>query len=102
MNSSDSNQKIKCNSSIIARFLFILGQTAVCSLVYTEFIASCVKKSNCKKDNRTICTPETIESSPEINATDAMEEEMGMSAAQDADDERVCIFNCLNLFLNVY
>lgn len=90
----------------LARLLFVLGQTSLCSLVYTEFLASCAKKYPVKdtvgaaeaakkadakaKKGDSGGARETGAFKEDAGAVDAMEEEMGAAAAADADHERVC------------
>lgn len=99
----------------IARLLFVLGQTCLSSLVYTEAIAATAKKypstscSSNKEDPtgggresktrgaaKTSSPSSSSSSSGEgtgftenVEAVDAMEEEMGAAAADDADREKV-------------
>lgn len=103
----------------IARLLFVLGQTCLSSLVYTEAIAATAKKyprpSSCKDSlgggresntrgaAKTSPSPSLSSSSSSssgegvgftenVEAVDAMEEEMGAAAADDADQEKVPIY----------
>ena len=94
----------------IARLMFVLGQTSLCTLVYTEFVAATAKKHPVKdtttEEGTTKSVPKaTKKASAGANsgrfqenegAVDAMEEEMGAAAAADADHERVrtCCFYC--------
>ena len=77
------SNNLKCSSSSLARFLYILGQCALSSLVFTERIANEAKKASEKKSKDSKKVDE------KVNEVDAMEEEMGMAAAADADHERV-------------
>jgi len=99
------------NICSIARLLFVLGQTCLSSLVYTETIAATAKKypstscSSSKGDptgggreskTRGAAKASSSSSSGEgtgftenVEAVDAMEEEMGAAAADDADREKV-------------
>lgn len=85
--SLSSSNDLKCSSSTLARFLYILGQCALCSLVFTERIANEAKKGADKKSK------ESKKKDEKVSEVDAMEEEMGMAAAADADHER--IFNLI-------
>lgn len=96
----------------LARLLFVLGQTSLCSLVYTEFLAACAKKypvkdadtgkktaadaSKAGGNKKGDGTRETGAFKEDSGAVDAMEEEMGAAAAADADHERVCAFVMLH------
>ncbi len=71
----------KCSPQILSKLLFLLGQAAVCSLVFTERIADIAKKMPTQSKTTTTAT--------EKDSADAMEEEMGMVAAADADHERI-------------
>ena len=84
--SLSSSNNLTCSAAALARFLFILGQCALCSLVFTERVANEAKKAAEKKNKDTKKADAT-------NEVDAMEEEMGMAAAADADHER--IFNLI-------
>ena len=74
--------------SKLARMLFVLGQGAVCSLVFTENIATLAKKKNEEKQK---AEHREIEKKNKThhNVSDAMEEEMGLVAAADAEHERI-------------
>lgn len=65
----------------MSRFLFVLGQTALCCVVYTENIANRAKK----------CSPKEPATNAEHDKSGvpSMEDEMGMAAAADADHERL-------------
>jgi len=101
----------------MSRFLFLLGQASLCSLVFTELIASTSKKfpandnsssskagpvppqqkqSNRGKNSAAQNKKELAEAEAEATTfeedegeVDAMEEEMGAAAAADADHERI-------------
>lgn len=77
----------------LSRLLFIVGQGALCSLIYTEKIASISKKAMEAKERQVKIkekVPGADEGAYEDNKeVDAMEEEMGMAAAADAEHERV-------------
>ena len=101
------------NICSIARLLFVLGQTCLSSLVYTETIAATAKKypsTSCSsskgdptgggRESKTRGAAKTSSSSSSssgegtgftenVEAVDAMEEEMGAAAADDADREKV-------------
>ena len=72
----------------LSRFLFVLGQTAISTLVFTEALAAKAKKyapaAASKKDAAASAAPEA-----EVTAVDAMEEEMGCAAAADADHDKL-------------
>lgn len=89
---SNSN-KIQTSSARLARVFFVLGQGALCSLVFTERIANLLKKHKDKNvfNNKNEITDDNI--NKHDGQVDAMEEEMGMLAAADADHER--IFNLI-------
>ena len=107
---STTQQRSVCG---IARLLFVLGQTSLCSLVFTEFIAATAKKYPVKDSSTKDVTLPSKESAKDANkgertgtfkenevAVDAMEEEMGAAAAADADHERVCkVFTVIPLKL---
>jgi len=85
----------------IARLLFVLGQTCLSSLVYTEAIAATAKKYPTDKDQRrtrggvaktALTSEDGVGFMENVEAVDAMEEEMGAAAADDADQEKVCIY----------
>lgn len=44
INTSNSLSQITTSSSSLSKFMFVLGQTTLCSLVYTETLASIAKK----------------------------------------------------------
>ena len=87
----------------IARLMFVLGQTSLCTLVYTEFVAATAKKHPVKDTTTEEGATKSVakatkKASAGANsgrfqenegAVDAMEEEMGAAAAADADHERV-------------
>lgn len=75
---------IHCSAARLSRVLFILGQAALCSLVYTERMASEAKKATDKAAKNA-----PTKDSEQKGEADAMEEEMGMAAAADADHERI-------------
>lgn len=83
---------VKANSGNVyelSRFLFVLGQTAISTLVFTEALAAKAKKcapaAAEKKGSSASAAPAV-----EVTAVDAMEEEMGCAAAADADHDKVC------------
>jgi hypothetical protein len=108
----------KCCSSTVttcrlARFLFLLGQGLLGLLLYTERMAGLSKSikekekaqkppsaqqthekeaSRASKSSKKKSQPEEqgTKGYEEDEGVDAMEEEMGMAAAVDADDEKVC------------
>jgi hypothetical protein len=74
----------------LSRLLFVLGQGALCSLVYTERLAGMAKKANDKKAKEASASAAaSAQESGGDKEVDAMEEEMGMAAAADADHDRV-------------
>eukprot|EP01038_Epipyxis_sp_PR26KG_P008509 gene8509-11503_t len=84
------NGKVISSTSKLAQLLFILGQTAVCTVVYTEAIAVLSKKYTPKTILENNVSDENImDNEADNNEVDAMEEEMGMAAAADADHERI-------------
>ena len=106
--SSASGDRSVCG---IARLLFLLGQTSLCSLVYTEFLASVAKKYPLKdsaaktdaKSNKKAASGANKASASTFKEdeveVDAMEEEMGAAAAADADHERVsCHWKLFDIF----
>ena len=92
IDTKDSSEAAMCR---LARLLFVSGQGALCTLTYTERIASISKKAieaqerteKAEKDKK-----KGDSGSHEDNEqVDAMEEEMGMAAAADAEHEKVCV-----------
>eukprot|EP01034_Spumella_vulgaris_P026504 gene26504-33092_t len=85
-------------SFVLSRLLFVLGQTALNVLVFTERIAAYSKKyaisqaggdsAAAKKDHKTSSTDKSS------HLADAMEEEMGQSAELDAQAEQLLAFVC--------
>jgi hypothetical protein len=94
----------------IVRLQFVLGQTALCSVVFTEFVAATAKKYPVKsEESAATATTATAAAGSKTKggggaakkkevtgtfqenegAVDAMEEEMGAAAAADADHDRV-------------
>lgn len=103
-----------CSSLMLSRFLFILGQTASCTLIYAEKLASIAKKSGLStsnaKDIKNTTEKGSKKTSDAPNAEDAMEEEMGLAAALDADfdryyndliENRLVLSNLLGKFSNM-
>jgi hypothetical protein len=74
----------------LSRLLFIVGQGALCVLIYTEKIASISKKAVEAKE-RTVKAKEKVAGAAyeDNEEVDAMEAEMGLAAAADAEHERV-------------
>jgi condensin complex subunit 1 len=71
-----------CSPLLLAKLLFLLGQACVCTLVFTERIATLAKRTSAK--------PAAKGGDEEAkDGVDAMEEEMGMVAAADAEHERL-------------
>ena len=75
-----------CPPLYLAKLLFLLGQACVCTLVFTERIATVAKRSGgtvaAKGDG-------DGDGGEAKEGADAMEEEMGMVAAADAEHERI-------------
>ena len=69
--------------------LFVLGQGAITSLVFTEKIAGFSKKRN-EEIQRTECRENEKKNKTHQNVSDAMEEEMGLVAAADAERVDQC------------
>ena len=99
--SAESNTgTIKSSESKLCKLLFVLGQGAICSLVYIEKLASVFKK---EKDRRAVIDKDAMSSgdtttqskvggnAEEHASADSMEAEMGMAAAADAEHEQVVI-----------
>ena len=100
--------QVYCAATRLARLLFVLGQGALSSLVYTEQLADAAKKFADKQPSPD-AAPAASEAAPAKGkkgrgaaaaaaaagsaeggeGADAMEEEMGMAAAADADHERL-------------
>jgi len=101
--------QVYCAATRLARLLFVLGQGALSSLVYTEQLADGAKKF-ADKQPAPDAAPAASEAAPAKGkkgrgaaaaaaaaagsaeggeGADAMEEEMGMAAAADADHERL-------------
>ena len=76
----DANKQSSCSPYPLARFLFLLGQVTLDTLLYSESLAKAAKIANESKNN-----------SADVNGdeVDAMEAEMGLAAAADADHEQV-------------
>ena len=83
--SSSGSGKIMCSAARLSRLLFVLGQGALCSLIYTERLADLAKKASDSK----LLAAKNDKSDLEKEAADAMEDEMGNAAAADADHERI-------------
>ncbi len=71
-----------CSAQELASILFVLGQGAICGLVFTERLANIAKKADAARSKTSPKEAETEEA-------DAMEEEMGMAAAEDAEHDRI-------------
>ena len=69
-----------CSPFPLARFLFLLGQLALNTLLYSESLSKTAKIAN-ESRATSLDTHD--------NEADAMEAEMGLAAAADADHERV-------------
>jgi hypothetical protein len=86
----NTSDQIHSSSSRLARLFFVLGQGTLCSLVFTEKIANESKKL---KDKNGFNNKNEQVDNEHDGQVDAMEEEMGMAAAADAEHER--IFNLI-------
>ena len=84
---SNVDGRATTTSSKLARVLFVLGQGAICSLVFTEKIASVAKKAG-EEQQKAECRV-SEQTKAHHNVSDAMEEEMGLVAAADAEHERL-------------
>lgn len=82
---STGTVKVYCSAAKLSRLLFVLGQGALCTLVYTEKLADLAKKSADTKSSK----GKEDKDEGDKEAADAMEDEMGMAAAADADHERI-------------
>mmetsp|Transcript_3353 Transcript_3353/g.6087 ORF Transcript_3353/g.6087 Transcript_3353/m.6087 type:complete len:1404 (+) Transcript_3353:47-4258(+) len=74
----------------LARFMFLCGQGALSSLLYTEKIANSAKKSleAKSKSKREEDKAKKDATGEEVSEVDDMEEEMGLTAMADAEHER--------------
>jgi hypothetical protein len=92
-----SDQKAICNVAKLARFFFILGQTSLSVLVYTERLAG-IAKSNASLASKQALTASQKKGTDKSmeDETDAMEEEMGVTAALDADHEMVSLLRMMS------
>ena len=95
-----AKSKVCTHPTRLARVLFTLGQGAICSLVFTERVANLAKKyaELQKAAESNAIAKEKANKAKDCKGTDgtgregevdAMEEEMGMVAAADAEHERV-------------
>ena len=66
----------------LARFLFVVGHTALQLLVYTETLSGCVRRANAQKAQK-----------KQAEAT-SMEDELGLAAEADAANERTVLHIC--------
>ena len=80
--SQDASQQSSCSPYRLARFLFLFGQTTLNTLLYSETLAKSAKLANEANNNA---------QTNHESETDAMEAEMGLAAAADADHEQVMI-----------
>jgi condensin complex subunit 1 len=81
--------KVQCANTRLARTLFAMGQCTVCSLLLAERLAKLSKKAlerNAAQERDDKAAERVADGCEE--APDAMEEEMGMVAAADAENER--------------
>lgn len=90
--------RVDCKVARLARFMFLLGQGALNTLVYTEKVASLAKKcaASAEQGQRSAKNKDELKASGKSTAgaeamagADAMEEEMGLAASADADHEMV-------------
>lgn len=72
-----------CSVYLLSRFVFIFGQFALNLLIYVEKLAASAKKVSDSLLKSSAATGGSL-----VTEVDAMEEEMGMTAAADADHER--------------
>jgi condensin complex subunit 1 len=87
------SNKILCKPARLARFLFLLGQGALGSLVFVEKIASLAKAAKAKSSEKAALAAENkktkskAESAEAEDGADAMEEQMGLAASADAEHD---------------
>lgn len=89
-----NNASIETSESKLCKLLFVLGQGAICSLVYIEKLASVFKKEKdrravIEKDAKTSGDSAQAKVGGEHDSADSMEAEMGMAAAADAEHDQV-------------
>jgi len=81
-----------CSALRLSRFFHVLGQVALHLLVYTELLASNVRRANAKKSlykqEQADRTKAQCQASGEQDADAAMEDELGMAAELEAENER--------------
>lgn len=81
-----------CSTLRLARFFHVLGQVALHLLVYTESLASNVRRANAKKSlykqEEADKAKAQSQAAGEQDADDAMEDELGMAAELEAENER--------------
>jgi condensin complex subunit 1 len=96
-----TDTSFKCSSGRLSRLLFVLGQGAVCSLVYAEKVAGLAKKAREKQVLREKEAAHSLQAQGgahggakgggqggEHEDADSMEAEMGLAAATDAEAEQ--------------
>jgi hypothetical protein len=86
-----SNTDGQKNNSKFARLIFLLGQTALNTLVYTEKLASLSKKAKdfIKTEKKESTQSSVTSLNGKEDEVDAMETEMGLAVSADADHEMV-------------
>lgn len=97
-NGESSAGLILSSAPRLSRFQFLLGQGALCSVVFTERLASAAKKASDKDAKESNLRPAVVKGGGKGKGkeegegeADAMEEEMGMAAAADAEHERMLL-----------
>jgi len=92
----------------LARLLFLVGQAAVCTLVLLEKAGKDAKKSN-ERNRVTASTGSTEgkgvgggEAQRVEDECGAMEEEMGMAAAVDAEHDKVRLLVCFRCIISLH
>lgn len=93
------NSNAMSSSAQLSRFLFLLGQAALATLLYVEKIANATKEFSAKamaneaslsSKDKAKQSKKNQGSSNENEEDNSLEEEMGMSSAIDAEHEKVC------------
>lgn len=86
----------KCNALRLARFFHVLGEIGLNLLVYTESLIGSVRRANAKRSLKTQLDAEQSKSKAKASLSktstpkeeDAMESELGMDAAVEAENDR--------------
>jgi condensin complex subunit 1 len=97
---TENKSQFACSPARLSRLLFILGQGAICSLVYAEKAASAAKKERERRaaldadakrynDSDKTASSSDAQEGEGGNGADSMEAEMGMAAAVDAEHEQI-------------